>query len=328
MSATPEPVGTLEVALVHCARLLASDPAAAVEQATEILKVAPNHPVATLQLGLALGRTGRGDEALTALRRAVSLKADMPDAWRAIGDHLSALGDADGADAAYAQHVKTATRDPRLMHAAAALCEKRIPVAEALLREHLKVHPTDVAAIRMLAEVAARLGRYEDAVNLLARCLELAPTFLAARHNYAFVLHRAGRPAEALAEVERLLTIEPRNPGFRSLKAAILARVGEVDSALAMYAELLEQYPRHARAWMSYGHALKTAGRQPQCIEAYRRTLALAPNLGEAWWSLANLKTFRFTVQDLEEMLRQLTRTDLTIEDRFHFHFSAGKALE
>ena len=56
-----------------------------------------------------------------------------------------------------------------------ALCENRIPEAEGVLREHLKRHPTDVAAIRMLAEVAARIGRYADAENLLARCLELAP---------------------------------------------------------------------------------------------------------------------------------------------------------
>ncbi|MGH8287300.1 MAG: sulfotransferase, partial [Steroidobacteraceae bacterium] len=215
-----------------------------------------------------------------------------------------------------------------LMQAASALCDNRIAVAEALLREHLKAHPTDVAAIRMLAEVAARLGRYGDAENLLARCLELAPSFAAARHNYAFVLHRAGKPAEALTEIDNLLVGEPRNPGFRSLKAAILARVGDVSQSIELYAGLLAEYPGHAKAWMSYGHALKTAGDQQECIDAYQRTLELAPHLGEAWWSLANLKIFRFTLADLEEMRRQLARDDLTVEDRFHFHFAAGKALE
>ena len=81
-----------------------------------------------------------------------------------------------GADAAYARQIKAATRDPRLLRPAAALCENRIPAAEALLREHLKQFPTDVAAIRMFAEVAGRLGRYRDAENLLARALELGAT--------------------------------------------------------------------------------------------------------------------------------------------------------
>jgi tetratricopeptide (TPR) repeat protein len=328
VSANSEPLGTLQTALEHTRRLLQSDPGIAVEQATEILKVAPNHPVATLLLGLALGADRQGDAALAALRRAVQLKPDMPEAWRALGDHLTALGDTRGADDAYAQHIRYSTRDPRLMEAALALCENRIAVAEGALRAHLKQHPTDVAAIRMLAEVAARLGRYADAEVLLERALELAPSFAPARVNYAFVLHRSGKAEQALVEVDRLLARDPGNPGYRNLKAAILARIGDIEQSIALYEAVTREYPNHPKVWMSFGHALKTAGRQDQCIGAYRRSLALSPQLGEAWWSLANLKTVSFSAADLERMEQQLRRSDLTPEDRFHFHFALGKALE
>src|SRR5688500_12663051 len=191
------PTGSLDVALAHASRLLGIDPAMAGEQAQEILRVVPDHPVAVLvlgvshlargdarqaieilaplahaqpgwaivhcELGLALGRAGRGEEAVAALRRAVALKPDLPQAWRALGDHLTAIGDTDAADAAYASHIRFSTRDPQLLAAATALHDNRIPEAEALLRAQLKRAPTDVAAIRMLAEVAARLGRNEDA---------------------------------------------------------------------------------------------------------------------------------------------------------------------
>jgi tetratricopeptide (TPR) repeat protein len=362
MTVTAEPVGTLQVALDHTARLLASDPSLAIEQAREILQAAPGHPLATLfigiarrrlgdvpaaleileplaqaqpawapvhyELGVTLGLAGRGEPAVDALKQAVRLKSDIGDAWRLLGDHLTAMGDTAGADAAYANHVKASTRDPRLLAPAAALCENRIAQAETLLRAHLKRHPTDVAAIRMLAEVAARLGRYDDAEGLLARCLELAPGFTAARHNYAVVLHRQNKTVAALAEIERLLAIEPRNPGFRNLHAALLARIGEFDQAIRAYAEVLADYPGNARMWMSYGHALKTAGRREECIDAYRRAIGLAPGLGESYWSLANLKTFRFTASDCTAMRAQLTRADLTEDDRLHFHFALGKALE
>ena len=53
MSSAPEPVGTVAVALAHAARLLESSPELAAEQAAEILKSAPNHPLATLLLGVA-----------------------------------------------------------------------------------------------------------------------------------------------------------------------------------------------------------------------------------------------------------------------------------
>ena len=362
MSGASDPVGTLDVALAHAARLLATQPALAAEQAEEILKVMPGHPAATLILGsarraagdaaaafvtldalsraqpksasvqyelaLTLAALGRGEAAVAALRRALQLKPDLADAWRRLGDHLSAMGDSAGADAAYANHVRASTHDPRLLAPAAALAEGRIAAAEALLRDHLKGHPTDVAAIRMLAEVAARLGRLPDAENLLARCLELAPSFTAARHNYAVVLHRQGRSAEAMGEIERLLTVDPRNPGLRSLQAAALARLGEYARAIELYEAVLKAYPGQAKLWMSYGHALKTAGRQPRSIEAYRRSIELQPSLGEAFWSLANLKTYHFTTAEVATMRQQLARTDLTDEDRLHFHFALGKALE
>jgi tetratricopeptide (TPR) repeat protein len=362
MRGTPDPTGTLDVALTHAARLLESNPGLAAEQADAILEAAPAHPVALLylgvarrrcdkpteavdvlaslvqthdgwasahyELGLAYGAVDRGEEAAASLRRALELKPDLVDAWRALGDQLTHNGDADGADAAYARHIKAATKDPRLLEPAAALCENRLAVAEALLRAHLKQFPTDVAAIRMFAEVASRLGRYGDAEKLLERCLELAPTFTAARHNYAIVLHRQGRSVEALREVQTLLDFAPENPGYQNLKAAVLARLGEYGASIETYEQVLQQHPRQPKVWMSYGHALKTAGRLEDSISAYRKSLELSPGLGEAYWSLANLKTVRFQPADLDAMREQLTRADLSHPDRFHLHFALGKGLE
>ncbi len=328
MTAAPEPTGTIGQALAHAGQLLERAPELAAEQASEILRVAPREARALLVLGLAQGALGRGEAAVSTLRRAVQLAPGLGDAWRSLADHLTAMGDTAGADAAYARYIQCSTRDPRLLRPAAALCENRIADAEALLRAHLKAFPTDVPAIRMLAEVAARLGRYEDAENLLRRCLELAPGFRPARQNLAAVLYRHDRPAEALPEVEQLLAAEPRNPGYRGLKAALLGRVGEYAQAIELYRGVLEQYPNEPKVWMSFGHALRTAGSQEECVAAYRRSIELAPGFGEAWWSLANLKTVRFTPTDLDAMRAQLARADLGHEDRFHLHFALGKALE
>ena len=58
---------------------------------------------------------------------------------------------------------------------------------------------------------------------------------------------------------------------------------------------MLADYPNQAKVWMSLGHALKTAGNNAESIDAYLKSIERAPNLGEAYWSLANLKTFRFS---------------------------------
>ena len=362
MGEASEPVGSVEVALAHATRLLESSPVLAAEQASEILKAVPAHPLAMLLLGvarrsggdataavdvlgplvamhpqwalahyelaLALSALERNPAAIAALQRAVTLKPDMADAWRALGDELTIAGDAAGADSAYAQNIRASTKDARLLSPAAALCENNIPLAEALLRAHLKKYPTDVAALRMLAEVAGRLGRYRDAETLLTRCLELAPSFVAARHHRAIVLHRQNKTAAALGEVTELLAKDPRNPGYNNLKAAILARIGDLQDSIEIYAGILAEHPAQPKIWLSYGHALKSSGRENDSVAAYKKSIALLPGLGEAYWSLANLKTAQFTNEDVESMRLQLRRPDLAVDDQLHLHFAMGKALE
>ena len=216
------------------------------------------------------------------------------------------------------------------MEAALALCENRIAPAEAMLRAHLKQHPTDVAAIRMLAEVAARLGRYGDAEVLLERALELAPSFEPARMNYAFVLHRSGKSEQALVEVDRAPRARSRQsrlPQSEGGHSGPHRRGRAVDRRCTR--RVTREYPNHPKVWMSFGHALKTAGRQDECIDAYRRSLEL---VAAARRSMVESRES----QDRElrrcgsrqRCEQQLGRSDLTPEDRFHFHFALGKALE
>ncbi len=217
---------------------------------------------------------------------------------------------------------------PRLVEAALAMNDNDLPRAEPLLRAQLMEDPFDVAAIRLFAELAGRIGRNRDAEDLLRRALELSPAFTAARANLALVLYRQNRPAEALAELDRVIADEPDNTGYGNLKAASLSRLGEFGDALEMYRAVLQRAPNQPKVWMSFGHVLKTVGQVDEGIAAYRRSLELMPTLGETWWSLANLKTYRFTAKDIAAMEAALQSPDLADEDRFHLDFALGKAFE
>jgi tetratricopeptide (TPR) repeat protein len=224
--------------------------------------------------------------------------------------------------------LRDAFSRPRIVAAGDALARNQLPQAEALLRAQLAEDPGDPAACCMLADLATRIGRDDDACALLERCLEVAPAFDAARGNYAKLLHRVDRCADALVQLDRLLARDPRNPAWRNQKALVLARIGEYAEALPLFEGLLAEYPRDAGTWISLAHALKAVGRTGEAIAAYRRCVALEPWAGDAWWSLANLKTFRFEDADLAAMRAQLARTDLGAEDRTHLSFALGKALE
>ncbi len=354
--------GDLATALAHTASLLGPEPAMAEAQAREILRVVPDHPQAVLLLasalrrqrqapaaialieplvrahadwaaahmeaGLALGVVGQTGAAVAALRRALAIDPRLVPAWRGLADQRALLGDEKGAEAATASEIRASVTDPILIRAATALVEKKLPVAERLLRDYLKRDPFAVPAIRMLAEVGGRLGRMADAEALLARAVELAPGFVEARHNYAVVLHRQNKPVEAISQADILLERDPENAGYRILKAAALVRIGDYDEAIALYAAVLARHPEQPKTWMSYGHVLKTVGRQEESVAAYREATRLSPNLGEAWWSLANLKTWRFTDADVAVIRGQLARKDLSADDRLHLEYALGKALE
>ncbi|MCW1381412.1 sulfotransferase [Novosphingobium sp. KCTC 2891] len=218
--------------------------------------------------------------------------------------------------------------DPRLVRAALAMNESDLPTAEPLLRALLKDNPFDVRAIRLFAELAGRIGRYQDAENLLRRAIELAPHFTAARANLALILYRTHRAGEALEELARVTAEDPDNIGVANLQAAAFGRIGEFDEALALYAHVLKEMPAQPKVWMSYGHMLKTVGRQAEGVAAYRRALELTPTLGEVWWSLANLKTVKFTDEDIAAMETALADPAISAEDRWHLDFALGKALE
>jgi tetratricopeptide (TPR) repeat protein len=352
----------LRTALDNAQQLLGRNPRLAAEQAEEILKVFPDSesaqrilaaacrrqgdaprslallqplawrnpdsPAFLYEYGQSLGGVGRGDEAITALRRAVQLEPSHAAAWCALGDQLAVAGDEAGSRDAYEKHLATAIRHPQLIECVELLRDGKLAQAEHIAREFLKQHPADVSAIRILADIGIKLGQFDDARLLLERCLELAPDFHLARHNYAVTLVRQQRLEPALAEVGKLLATEPDNPNFLVLKGTILVRMGHHAEALAIYERVLKDYPNQARAQMNYGHTLKTVGRLDDSIAAYRKCVELSPGIGEAYWSLANLKTFRFSDQDIAQMRAQVTTSGGDPEDQAHIAFALGKALE
>lgn len=267
-----------------------------------------------------------GVPANTRLAEETNLQA--PEVWRRRARELRKHGNELEAEAAELRAIEASIYDPVLQKAAFALFENQLSKAEPVLRERLKQNPFDVAAIRMLAEVAGKIGRYRDAEMLLRRALELAPAFAPARANLATALHRQGRTADALAELDRLEAQAPGAAAHANLRAAVLSRAGAFDEAIALYEDVLASTPAHPKIWMSYGHALKTVGRQGDSVVAYRRAAELRPAFGEAWWSLANLKTVPLGEADITTLRVALADESASDDDRFHLHFALAKALD
>jgi Flp pilus assembly protein TadD len=275
----------------------------------------------------AVGRFVRDNpgEAAARLRALLAEDPRNAEAWRLLGRALRQLGEEDEAAQAEIGAVRATAFEPEMIAIATAMRANDLPRAEALLRKRLAEQPLDVAAIRLMAELAARIGRVKDAETLLRRALELAPGFTAARANLATMLYRTDRFADAVRELDKVLESGAADPSNRNLMAVALGRIGDYDEALRLYEELLPAFPEHAKLWMSYGHVLKTVGRQEESVAAYRRAIGVKGDFGEVWWSLANLKTVRFDEADVAAMEAALAG-EPDRDDLLHLHFALGKA--
>jgi tetratricopeptide (TPR) repeat protein len=261
-------------------------------------------------------------------RRAIAARPNSPTALRLLGLALRASGEAQEAAEFEQRALKAAIADATMLRAGHALFSNELHEAEPLLRDRLKRDPYDYSAMRMLAELAARIGRLPDSENLLRRALELAPSFQAARANLATVLYRQHRAAEALEQLDLVAAHGELADGHRNLRAAALGRIGGYEEAIGLYREVLDRHGKQPKIWMSLAHLLKTVGKQDEAIAAYRRAIELAPDLGEVWWSLANLKTVKFDDSDVAAMDAALDAAALSADDKLHLHFALGKAHE
>ncbi len=199
--------------------------------------------------------------------------------------------------------------------------------AERLVRARLLQSPSDVGALAALADLLAGSGRSADAIPILHRALGVAPGAHRLRLHLARLHQQQAHFPAALALLQQV-PIELRQ-GFdaRVQEAALLGQLGRRNEEIAIYRDLLKSQPKHPGLWLSLGNALNYAGHSGNAVEALRRAIKLRPTYGDPWWSLANLKSFRFTTRDVTEM-RKALGGQLEPGDALHFHFALGRALE
>ncbi|GMG86140.1 tetratricopeptide repeat-containing sulfotransferase family protein [Biformimicrobium ophioploci] len=316
-----------QLVIAICQRLQ-GDVSGAHSALTQLLEHAKDFASAWHELGLCEARLGDHGAAIKALERAVALQPGLSESWLALAEYYTAREQHDRAANARTQHLRQSVAGGDLASAFALFEKGRIAQAEAACRDYLYQHPTDVNAIRLLAEIGSRAGALADVENLLARCLELAPDFDFARLQYAGILNRREKGEAALAEVEKLEQAPRPIPAVQVLKAAVLAKLGRYPEAIEVYDHMLTEQPRQPALLVSRGHAQKTIGEQEAAIGSYRAAIDCEPQNGEAWWSLANLKTYRFGTDELAQMRTQLQEADLTEEQRVQLLFALAKGEE
>jgi tetratricopeptide (TPR) repeat protein len=266
--------------------------------------------------------------AIVAYERATSLNPALIASWRALCDLYATQGDEEAAEKALLQYSRLAELAPELVSVTSMLHEDRLYEAERLCRAFLQTHRHHVEAMRLLAQIGARLHILDDAEFLLESCIEFEPDNRLVRFDYINVLHKRQKFKKSLEQARRLRASDPGNPAFELTFANESMAVGDFDTALGIYDGVLERKPDSPHTLVARGHALKTVGRQKEAIASYRSASAMKSNFGDAFWSLANLKTYKFTDHELAQMQASERAASTLLNDRCQLCFALGKAFE
>ena len=270
--------------------------------------------------------------AIAALSEAVRLNPTLPASWDMLEQLLRMRGDAAGAATA-AQHLATLKQlPPEVVVANSLFADGDLAPAEAVIRDYLRKDGDNVGALRLLARILMAGGALDQAEVMLKSVLERASDYHAARLDYAVALLHQQKHLQARQEAQRLLRHEPDNRDYLKQYGAACVGLGDYEPVIDLYARLLAgpcssgAEVADLRLWRA--NALKIAGRQAEAVADYRASLAARPDYGVAWFSLANLKTYRFTDADIARIQAAQSQPDVQEMDRIYLHFALGKALE
>jgi tetratricopeptide (TPR) repeat protein len=288
----------------------------------------PEIPKAHRELANALIAQGRGEEAIESYKRVIELTPDSAVARRDLSMAYKSLGRLEDAKQALDESFEL---DPERKELVVAVEHQRageFGKAEGICREILRKDPTNVNATRLLGTIAAELGRHKPAARMLRNAVKLEPQFYAAWIDLARELMEIDELKECHDALLRAIKLRPDLPHPRMLLGNLFSKSGRFEEAVEAFKVALDKQPDHGGSLAGLGHALKTIGRQDEAIDTYRDCIKAFPAFGEAYWALANLKTFRFSDDEIATMQEHVDDEKLLDETRVNFNYSLGKAYE
>ena len=222
-----------------------------------LLAVNPDRPDLLVKLASVLHETGRMEEAIDALRRAIILEPG-------VAAHLYALG-----------MLLNEQGRPR----EAADC----------FEQALAIDPKHAAARLSLADALMDLHDFDQALAGYRQALTLRAPFPEAHNNLAGALLHLGDYEAAVAECRQALIERPGYALALNTLGAALGKLGRPEEAIAALRQAISLRPAYANAYHNLGNVLDQAGRVEEAKAAYHSALTINPKLEEARYNLAAL---------------------------------------
>ena len=199
--------------------------------------------------------------------------------------------------------------------------------AEDAFKKLLIEDENNIDALRFMGILAFKSGNHDIAEAMLTKALRLDPTYSLVWANLAQVYSVTGQLDKAKKSFKNILNMEPRNGLIWAEYGTVLTKLANYEESKDAYLKALDFKSDSPRVHLSLGHVYKTMGEIENSIDSYKNTIIQNKLSGEAYWSLANLKTYSFSENEIKVMEETL-KADMSDIERSQMHFALGKAYE
>lgn len=260
-----------------------------------VLNRIPSHFRAQHNLALLMLGRGQAGAALPNILFARHLAPDAEEIQNSLGNALSQLGDAKGAEESY--------------------------------KKALEINPKYSAAWFNLAGIYRDTGRPNEVKACYQKAVEADPNHRDAHLNLGNLL-RTEDPEGAMRLTLRALAIDPKFALSHNNLANLLRDADRLDEAAEHYRKATELDPNYAIAWVNLGTVLTHLGRAQESAAALRRGLALAPDVGENYFQLAVTEKLKLDDPAVLAAKRLFDNPTISDADRVFLAFALGRVCD
>lgn len=282
-------------------------------------------------LGFTAMNLGKPELAIKSFKEVVKINPSFYLGWAFLNKLYYSKGDYENALNAVEQAEKFDPLDGDYKKIQAAMRKDDFAGAEQIARGMLQRQPGHPRAAFFLAHLAAKVGAHEEQSQILLHGLDHHPANVILRKALVGAFEAMGEYSLALEEAKLLVKIKPNYHHYWIL-SRVFGHTGAHDKSLEAAENaasfLQDEKEELGKVDLLRGHAHKILGNRQESEEAYRSCITNTPNTGAGWWGLADLKTYKFTQDDMTTIEALANNKDIPAEQSCQAAFALARAHE
>ncbi len=203
--------------------------------------------------------------------------------------------------------------------------ESSYELAEEICYERLREDPSDQTCLIGLGQIAWEKGDLRDAVIMYRKAIEASPEKIEPWVLLSGALIEKQELILAEDALGQALSLNSDHTEARKLLAYLYASTDRIALAVEIFESLRKENGDDPVILEGLGNTYRMLGRRESAVDVYRSWAGLQPQDGNAWWSLANLKNYTFSEEEIQQMRESLS---LAEGSESQMHFALGQAFE